>query len=83
MRVEKSLRGVAVTAVPASRWPVVCALVIALLWSGAISASGPQTWQSRFGLIWPPACPVMVVETLLDFNKFLYSGRARHHGSAA
>jgi hypothetical protein len=30
-----------------------------------------------------PACPVMVVETLLDFNKFLYSGRARHHGSAA
>src|SRR5689334_2505948 len=53
MRVEKSLHGVAVIAVPASRWPVVCALVIALLWSGAISASGPQTWQSLFGLIWP------------------------------
>ena len=64
----------------AGRW---CAVVIALLWSGAISASGPQTWQSRFGLIWPPACLVMVVETLLDFNKVLYSGRARHHGSAA
>jgi len=56
-------------------------VVIALLWSGAISASGPQTWQSRFGLIWPPACLVMVVETLLGFNK--YSGRARHRRSAA
>ena len=29
----------------------------------------------------PPACLVMVVETLLGFNK--YSGRARHHRSAA
>jgi hypothetical protein len=28
-------------------------VVIALLWSGAISASGPQTWQSLFGLICP------------------------------
>jgi MFS family permease len=52
-------------------------VVIALLWSGAISASGPQTWQTLFGLICPPACLVMVVETLLGFNK--YSGRARHH----
>ena len=82
MKAEKSLRGVAVIAVPASRWPVVCCGVD-LLWSGAISASGPQTWQSLFGLICPPACLVMVVETLLGFNKVLYSGRARHHRSAA
>jgi hypothetical protein len=56
-------------------------VVIALLWSGAISASGPQTWQSLFGLICPPACLVMVVEMLLSFN--MYSGRARHHRTAA
>jgi hypothetical protein len=29
----------------------------------------------------PPACLVMVVETLLGFNK--YNGRAHHHRSAA
>jgi hypothetical protein len=39
-----------------------------LLRSGAISASGPQTWQSLFGLIRPRACLVMVVETLLDLT---------------
>jgi hypothetical protein len=32
-------------------------VVIALLWSGAISASGPQTWQSLFGLICTPDLP--------------------------
>jgi hypothetical protein len=51
-------------------------VVIALLWSGAISASGVQTWHSLFGLICGPACLVMVVEMLLSFN--MYSGRARH-----
>jgi hypothetical protein len=56
-------------------------VVIALLWSGAISASSPQTWQSLFGLICPPACLIMVVEMLLSFN--MYSGRARHHHTAA
>jgi hypothetical protein len=56
-------------------------VVIALLWSGTISSSGPQTWQSLFGLICPPACLIMVVEMLLSFN--MYSGRARHHRTAA
>jgi hypothetical protein len=56
-------------------------VVIALLWSGAISASGPQTWQSLFGLLCPPACLIMVVEMLLSFN--MYSGRAPHHRTAA
>ena len=56
-------------------------VVIALLWSGAISASGVQTWHSLFGLICPPACLIMVVEMLLSFNT--YGGRARHHRTAA
>ena len=56
-------------------------VVIALLWSGAISAGGPQTWQSLFGLICPPACLIMIVEMLLSFN--MYSGRARHHRTTA
>ena len=55
-------------------------VVIALLWSGAISASGPQTAKPVRAAL-PPACLVMVVETLLGFNK--YSGRARHRRSAA
>ena len=56
-------------------------VVIALLWSGAISASGVPAWHSLFGLICPPACLVMVVEMLFSFNT--YSGRARHHRPAA
>src|SRR5262249_35942451 len=46
-----------------------------------LSASGPQTWQSLFGLIFPPACLIMVVEMLISFN--IYSGRARYHRPAA
>ncbi len=56
-------------------------VVIALLWSDAISTSGPQTWHSLFGVVCGPACLVMVVEMLLSFNT--YSGRARHHRTAA
>lgn len=56
-------------------------VVIALLWPGAISASGPQTWHALFGLICPPACLIMVVEMLFSFN--MYSARARHHRTAA
>jgi len=51
-------------------------VVIALLWSGAITTSSPQTWHSLFGLICGPACLIMIVEMLLSFN--MYSGRARH-----
>jgi hypothetical protein len=54
-------------------------VVIALLWSGAISASSPHTWHSLFGLICPPACLVMVAEMLLSFN--MYSGQARRPGT--
>jgi hypothetical protein len=56
-------------------------VVTGLLWSGAISTSGLQTWQSLFGLICPPACLIMVVEMLISFN--MYSGRARHHRTAS
>jgi len=55
-------------------------VVIGLLWSGAISTGGLQTWHSLFGLICPPACLIMIVEMLIGFN--MYSGRARHHGTA-
>jgi len=56
-------------------------VVIGLVWSGAISASGMQTWHGLFGLICPPACLIMVVEMLVSFN--MYSGRAHHHRTAA
>jgi hypothetical protein len=56
-------------------------VVTGLLWSGAISASGAQTWPSLFGMICGPACLIMVVEMLVSFN--MYSGRARHHRTAA
>ena len=56
-------------------------IVIALLWSGAISANGLQTWHSLYGLICPPARLIMIVEMLTSFD--MYSGRARHHGTAA
>jgi hypothetical protein len=55
--------------------------VIGLLWSGAIATDGLQNWRGLFGLICPPACLVMVVEMLISFN--VYSGRARHQGTAA
>jgi hypothetical protein len=82
MRVEKSLRGVAVIAVPASRWPVVCCgdrLAVVRRHLGQWTADMAKPVRADL----PLACLVMVVETLLDFNKVLYSGRARHHGSAA
>jgi hypothetical protein len=56
-------------------------VVIGLLWSGAIATDGLQNWHSLYGLICPPACLVMVVEMLISFN--MYSGRARHQGTAA
>jgi hypothetical protein len=56
-------------------------VVIGLLWSGAISASGLQNWHGLFGLVCAPACLVMVVEMLISFS--MYSGRARHHSPAA
>lgn len=55
-------------------------VVIGLLWSGVISTSGLANWHSLFGLICPPACLIMIVEMLISFN--MYSGRARHHGTA-
>jgi hypothetical protein len=56
-------------------------VVIGLLWSGAISASGLPGWHSLLGLICGPACLIMIVEMLFSFN--MYSGRARHHSPAA
>jgi hypothetical protein len=56
-------------------------VVIGLLASGVIAASGLQTWHSLFGLICGPACLVMIVEMLISFN--MYSGRASHHSPAA
>jgi hypothetical protein len=56
-------------------------VVIGLLGSGAIAASGLQNWHSLFGLICGPACLVMIVEMLFSFN--MYSGRARRQSPAA
>jgi hypothetical protein len=56
-------------------------VVIGLLWSRVISTNGLQNWRGLFGLICGPACLVMVVEMLISFN--MYSGRARHQGTAA
>jgi hypothetical protein len=56
-------------------------VVIGLLASGVIAASGLQNWHSLFGLICGPACLVMIVEMLISFNT--YSGRAHHHSPAA
>jgi hypothetical protein len=56
-------------------------VVIGLLWSGVISASGLAGWHSLFGLICGPACLIMIVEMLFSFN--MYSGRVRHHSHAA
>lgn len=41
-------------------------VVIALLWSGAISASDPQTWHGLFGLVCGPVCLIMIMEMLLS-----------------
>jgi hypothetical protein len=57
----------------------VAIVVIGLLWSGVISATGLQNWHSLFGLVCGPACLVMVVEMLISFN--MYSGRAAERGS--
>jgi hypothetical protein len=56
-------------------------VVIGLLWSGAIAASGLPGWHSLFMLICGPACLVMIVEMLVSFN--MYSGRARRQSPAA
>ena len=56
-------------------------VVIGLLWSGAIPATGQQGWRSLFGLVCGPACLAMVAEMLISFN--MYSGRARHQSPAA
>jgi hypothetical protein len=56
-------------------------VVIGLLASGAIAASGLQSWHSLFGLVCGPACLVMVVQMLISFN--MYSGRVRHQSPAS
>lgn len=56
-------------------------VVIGLLASGVISAGSLVNWHSLFGLICGPACLIMIVEMLASFS--MYSGRTRHHGSAA
>ena len=49
-------------------------VVIGLLWSGVIAASGLQNWFSLFTMMCGPACLAMIVEMLFSFNT--YSGRA-------
>ena len=56
-------------------------VVIGLLWSGAISASGLHTWRDLFSMICGPACLVMIIEMLISFG--MYSGRARQQRPAA
>jgi hypothetical protein len=55
--------------------------VIGLLWSGAISTSGLQTWGDVFGLVCGPACLLMIVEMLISFK--MYSGRTHQSGRTA
>ena len=43
-------------------------VVIGLLWSGAISASGLHTWHDLFSMICGPACLVMIIEMLISFG---------------
>lgn len=56
-------------------------VVIALIGSGVIAASGLHTRSDLFGLVCGPACLLMIVEMLVSFN--MYSGRARHQSRAA
>jgi hypothetical protein len=56
-------------------------VVIGLLWSGAISASGLHTWRDLFSMICGPACLVMIVEMVISFG--MYSGRARQQRPVA
>jgi ABC-type tungstate transport system substrate-binding protein len=51
-------------------------VVIGLLWSGVIPASGLPTWHALFGLVCGPACLLMIAEMLLSFR--MYSGQSRH-----
>jgi hypothetical protein len=48
---------------------------------GAVTAPCPSQAPPLFGLICLPACLIMVVEMLTSFN--MYSGRERHHRTAA
>jgi hypothetical protein len=48
---------------------------------GAVTAPCPSQAPPLFGLICLPACLIMVVEMLISFN--VYSGRERHHRTAA
>jgi hypothetical protein len=50
--------------------------MVGLVWSGAISTTGLQTWSDVFGLVCGPACLLMIVEMLISFK--MYSGRAQH-----
>jgi hypothetical protein len=50
--------------------------MVGLVWSGAISTTGLQTWRDVFGLVCGPACLLMIVQMLISFN--IYSGRAQH-----
>jgi hypothetical protein len=56
-------------------------VVIGLLWSGVIAASGLHTRSDVYGLVCGPACLLMIVEMLVSFK--MYSGRARHQSPAA
>ena len=56
-------------------------VVIGLLWSGVISASGLHAWGDLFALICGPACLVMIVEMVISSG--MYSGRARQQRPAA
>jgi hypothetical protein len=56
-------------------------VVIGLLWSGAIPASGLHTWRDLFAMICGPACLVMIIEMLISFG--MYSGQAHRQSTTA
>jgi hypothetical protein len=56
-------------------------VVIGLLASGVIPATGLQSWHSLFGLVCGPACLLMIVEMLISYR--MYSGPARREGPEA
>jgi hypothetical protein len=56
-------------------------VVIVLLWSGVIAASGLHTRSDVFRLVCGPACLLMIAEMLFSFR--MYTGRARHQSPAA
>lgn len=55
---------------------VVGVVLVGALWTGIISASSVSSRAGAFSLVCGPACLVMLVIMLLNFE--MYSGRARH-----